>query len=96
MSSLLPTSETESHGSTRSLVENDTELQLQWAQKKTGQAERLLEDQLQLLQKQLEEEARVHEESEKFLRNRQEVTPPTRLNAVFSEAVVHEFSVNRV
>ncbi|KAF0044981.1 hypothetical protein F2P81_001510 [Scophthalmus maximus] len=77
----------------RSLVENDTELQLQWAQKKTGQAERLLEDQLQLLQKQLEEEARVHEESEKFLRNRQEVTPPTRLNAVFSEAVVHEFSV---
>ncbi|XP_035484047.2 dynein regulatory complex protein 9 [Scophthalmus maximus] len=57
----------------RSLVENDTELQLQWAQKKTGQAERLLEDQLQLLQKQLEEEARVHEESEKFLRNRQEV-----------------------
>lgn len=50
----------------------------------------------QLLQKQLEEEARVHEESEKFLRNRQEVTPPTRLNAVFSEAVVHEFSVNRV
>lgn len=29
-------------------MENDTELQLQWAQKKTGQAERLLEDQLQV------------------------------------------------
>ncbi|XP_030606646.1 dynein regulatory complex protein 9-like [Archocentrus centrarchus] len=52
--------------------ENDTGLQLKKIQIETSQAETLLEQQLKLLQKQLMERTRVHEESEKFLRNQHE------------------------
>lgn len=47
--------------------ENDTGLQLRKIQSETSQAEALLEGQLKLLKKQLKEEVRVHEESQKFL-----------------------------
>ncbi|XP_041842871.1 dynein regulatory complex protein 9 isoform X2 [Melanotaenia boesemani] len=40
-------------------------------QKKSCKAENLLEDELELLQKKMKEERRVHEESEKFLQNTQ-------------------------
>ncbi|XP_023127270.1 dynein regulatory complex protein 9 isoform X2 [Amphiprion ocellaris] len=52
--------------------ERTAELQLQLRQKETCQAEKLLEDQLELLQKQLKEEIMFHQESEKFLQNQHE------------------------
>ncbi|XP_058502864.1 dynein regulatory complex protein 9-like [Solea solea] len=54
------------------IMEKYTELQLQQTQKDMNRAEEHLEEQLRLLQKQLDEEARVHEESEKFLQNQHE------------------------
>ncbi|XP_074510716.1 dynein regulatory complex protein 9 [Sebastes fasciatus] len=56
----------------KKLEEKNIELQLQQAQRETSQAEKLLEDQQEWLQKQLMEERRVHEESEKFLQNQHE------------------------
>ncbi|KAI3361458.1 hypothetical protein L3Q82_013623, partial [Scortum barcoo] len=51
------------------IMEKATELQLLQTQKESSQTEKLLEEKLQLLHKQLKEETRVHEESEKFLKN---------------------------
>ncbi|XP_035020174.1 dynein regulatory complex protein 9 isoform X1 [Hippoglossus stenolepis] len=57
----------------RRIVEKDAELQLQQAQKRTSQAEKLLEEQLEgqleMLQKQQREEMRVHEESNNYQQN---------------------------
>ncbi|XP_053183610.1 dynein regulatory complex protein 9 [Scomber japonicus] len=56
----------------KKLEEKNNQLQLQKTQKEMGQAEKLLEDQLELRKKQLKEEMRVHEESTKFLQNQHE------------------------
>ncbi|XP_018537837.1 dynein regulatory complex protein 9 [Lates calcarifer] len=56
----------------RMIAEKCIELKFQQIQRETIQAEKLLEDQLELLQKQLKDEARVHEESKKFLQNQHE------------------------
>ncbi|XP_044064008.1 dynein regulatory complex protein 9 isoform X1 [Siniperca chuatsi] len=53
----------------KKIVEKNTKLQLQQKQKETSQTEKLLDDQLELLQKQLKEETRVHEKSKTFLQN---------------------------
>ncbi|XP_022065518.1 dynein regulatory complex protein 9 [Acanthochromis polyacanthus] len=52
--------------------ERSAELQLQLRQKETCHAEKLLEDRLELLQKQLKEEIMLHQKSEKFLQNQHE------------------------
>uniref|UniRef100_A0A3B4TZ63 Dynein regulatory complex protein 9 n=2 Tax=Seriola dumerili TaxID=41447 RepID=A0A3B4TZ63_SERDU len=54
------------------ILEKNSELQLQLTQKESSQSEKQLGDQLELLQKQLKEEVRVHEESHKFLQNQHE------------------------
>ncbi|XP_073341516.1 dynein regulatory complex protein 9 [Pagrus major] len=56
----------------KKFVEKNNELQLQQTQKECGQAEKLLQDQVELLHRQLKEEMRVHEQSEKFLQNHHE------------------------
>ncbi|XP_029306883.1 dynein regulatory complex protein 9 isoform X3 [Cottoperca gobio] len=56
----------------KKLEERNIELQLQQTQWESSQAEKLLDDKLELLQRQLKEERRVHEESDKFLQNQRE------------------------
>ncbi|KAM6995608.1 dynein regulatory complex protein 9-like [Tautogolabrus adspersus] len=53
----------------KTILVKSIEMQLQQTQKETSQTEKLLEDKLKLLQKQRQEEIRVHEESEIFLQN---------------------------
>uniref|UniRef100_UPI0037E9362D dynein regulatory complex protein 9-like n=1 Tax=Semicossyphus pulcher TaxID=241346 RepID=UPI0037E9362D len=56
----------------KKIVEKTFVLQLQQTQKETSQTEKLQEKQLELLQKRLNEEKRIHEESEVFLQNQNE------------------------
>ncbi|CAN9514145.1 unnamed protein product [Ophioblennius macclurei] len=53
-------------------LKRNIELQLLAEEKATAKAEKLLQDQLDLLQKKMMEEMRVHVESEKFLRDQHE------------------------
>ncbi|KAJ4931214.1 hypothetical protein JOQ06_025512 [Pogonophryne albipinna] len=57
----------------KKLEEKNLELQLQQTQREGSQAEKLLEHEQELLQRQIKEETRVHEESETFLQRRNEI-----------------------